>query len=56
MIVANQVGENLAFDQDQNKVVVFTKDKQIEFDLCHKTRLAGKIIELIATNLQNTHF
>jgi phosphopantothenoylcysteine decarboxylase/phosphopantothenate--cysteine ligase len=51
MIVANQVGKN--FDSDFNQVLVLTQDKQIELPLTHKMILAGEIIAILATNLQN---
>lgn len=52
MVVANQVGKGLGFEQVENQVVVITKNKQIELGLTHKTRLAGKIVALIASFLQ----
>lgn len=56
MIVANQVGDGLAFDSDLNQVVVLTKNAQIELPLTHKTRLAGQIIAILAASIQNgTH-
>lgn len=53
MIIANQVGEGLGFDVDENQVVVLTKDAQVELPQDHKTRLAGQIIAILAENLQN---
>ncbi|WP_115708484.1 bifunctional phosphopantothenoylcysteine decarboxylase/phosphopantothenate--cysteine ligase CoaBC [Legionella sainthelensi] len=56
MIVANSVGKGIGFDTDMNQVTVITKSKQIELPLTHKTRLAGQIIAILATTLQNeTH-
>ncbi|VEH37097.1 DNA/pantothenate metabolism flavoprotein [Legionella sainthelensi] len=56
MIVANSVGKGVGFDTDVNQVTVITKSKQIELPLTHKTRLAGQIIAILATTLQNeTH-
>lgn len=57
MIVANQVGEGLGFEQDSNQAVVITKKIQIDIPLIHKTRLAGQIIAILAQTLQNeAHF
>lgn len=53
MIVANQVGKGIGFERDDNQVTVITKNKQIELPLAHKTRLAGQIIAILATTLQN---
>jgi phosphopantothenoylcysteine decarboxylase/phosphopantothenate--cysteine ligase len=53
MIIANQVGENIGFDQDENQVTILTTQQQIELPLMHKTRLAGQIIAILAANLQN---
>ena len=53
MIIANQVGENKGFDADYNTVTVFTPTTQIDLPLSHKTLLAGELIAIIATNIQN---
>lgn len=53
MIIANQVGNGLGFDSASNQVSVLTKNEQIELSLTHKTRLAGQIIAILATTLQN---
>ena len=53
MIIANQVGIGVGFDADDNEVTVLTKDKQISVPKMHKTRLAGKLIAIIAENVQN---
>lgn len=53
MIIANQVGEGLGFESDGNAVTIITKNQQIELPLTHKTRLAGQIIAILATTLQN---
>jgi len=56
MIIANEVGQNKAFDQDENQVTLLTQEDTIELPRQHKVRLAGTIIEIIATHLQNcTH-
>jgi phosphopantothenoylcysteine decarboxylase / phosphopantothenate---cysteine ligase len=53
MIVANQVGEGLGFDVDENQVTVITSNSQIELNKNNKTRLAGQLIAIIAGSLQN---
>jgi phosphopantothenoylcysteine decarboxylase/phosphopantothenate--cysteine ligase len=49
MIVANQVGENLAFDKDDNAVEVYWHGGEAQFDTMSKAALARELIELIAT-------
>lgn len=53
MIVANQVGDGLGFDMDDNQVTVLTKNGQIDVARAYKTRIAGQIIAIIAANLHN---
>jgi phosphopantothenoylcysteine decarboxylase / phosphopantothenate---cysteine ligase len=53
MIVANQVGGSLGFDSDFNRVTVLTKDVHIALPLTHKIRLAGQILAILATTIQN---
>ncbi len=53
MIIANRVGNGLGFDNDDNAVTVLTSESSVELSLMHKTRLAGQIIAILATNLQN---
>jgi len=53
MIVANRVGNGLGFDSDENAVTVLTSESSLELSLMHKTQLAGQIIAILATNLQN---
>ncbi|AHE66269.1 phosphopantothenoylcysteine synthetase/decarboxylase [Legionella oakridgensis ATCC 33761 = DSM 21215] len=53
MVIANQVGNGLAFDKDYNQVTIITKDGQCELPFSHKTRLAGQIVAILAANLQN---
>ena len=53
MIVANAVGKGLGFESDVNQVSIITKNKQIDLPLTHKTQLAGQIIAILATSLQN---
>jgi phosphopantothenoylcysteine decarboxylase/phosphopantothenate--cysteine ligase len=48
MIIANQVGKGLGFDSDVNQVTVITKKDSFDLQLTHKTRLAGKLIAIIA--------
>lgn len=53
MIIANQVGDGLGFDTDDNAVTVLTKTGQIALVRAHKTRIAGQIIAIIAENMHN---
>lgn len=53
MMIANQVGYGLGFDSCQNEVTVLTKKDQIVLTRAHKTRIAGQIVAIIATSLQN---
>lgn len=53
MIVANHVGLGLGFDQDVNEVTILTSENQHVLPQMHKIRLAGEIIAIIATTLQN---
>ena len=48
MIIANQVGRGLGFDSDENQVMVITKKEALDLPKAHKTRLAGKLIAIIA--------
>lgn len=52
MILANQVGEGLAFDADENQVTVLTPDQQMSLTLAPKIILAGQIIGLISEVLK----
>lgn len=51
MVIANQVGQGLGFDVDDNQVVVLTKFASIELPLTHKVRLAAQIIAALAANI-----
>ena len=53
MIIANQVGKDKGFNQDENKVTVLTKNDQVELPNQHKVRLAGEIVAILSANLQN---
>ncbi|MEO0576215.1 MAG: bifunctional phosphopantothenoylcysteine decarboxylase/phosphopantothenate--cysteine ligase CoaBC [Pseudomonadota bacterium] len=48
MIIANKVGEKLAFDQDDNAVTVFWQGGEQAFELQDKTTLAGELLAVIA--------
>lgn len=47
MIVANQVGEKMGFEQDDNAVTVLIKNQQYEFASMSKHKLARELITLI---------
>ena len=53
MVVANQVGKGLGFDQDSHQVTVLTKNSQTDLVMAHKIRLAGQLIAIFAASLQN---
>ena len=48
LIAANQVGENLGFDQDDNALTVYWKGGKRELLLCSKSRSRGQLVALIA--------
>ncbi len=54
MIVANQVGRDRGFDQDENAVDVFWEGGEQSFAQAAKTELARDIIELVATRFMTT--
>ncbi|WP_419420134.1 bifunctional phosphopantothenoylcysteine decarboxylase/phosphopantothenate--cysteine ligase CoaBC [Legionella sp. D16C41] len=53
MIIANQVGNGLAFDSDNNQVTILTTNSQVALEPANKIRLAGQIIEILAAAIQN---
>lgn len=53
MIVANPVGGGRGFESDLNQATVISKNAQVLLPLTHKVRLAGQIIAILATTLQN---
>lgn len=53
MIAANQVGGGLAFDKEDNQVILLTRESHTELKRAHKTRIAGQMIAFIAASLQN---
>ncbi|MCR9192406.1 MAG: bifunctional phosphopantothenoylcysteine decarboxylase/phosphopantothenate--cysteine ligase CoaBC [Gammaproteobacteria bacterium] len=53
MVIANQVGEGLGFDNDENQVILITTEERTVLDLAPKWVLAGQIITVIAKLLQN---
>jgi len=54
LVVANEVGYNKGFDQDNNEVTLITEKEVTTLQNNHKTRIAAQIIAFIATSLQNT--
>jgi phosphopantothenoylcysteine decarboxylase/phosphopantothenate--cysteine ligase len=48
MIAANQVGEGLAFDCDDNALTLYWQGGKRELERAPKCRLAGELIEVIA--------
>lgn len=53
MIIANQVGPNLGFDQDDNQVTIISAERHIALPSMNKVRLAGEIIAILAASIQN---
>ena len=54
MLVANQVGDGLGFEKEENKVIILTADEKIDLPKAHKTRLAGQVIAIMANKLHNS--
>lgn len=48
MIAANQVGDQLGFDKDENAITAYWKDGKREFSMVSKRALAQQLVELIA--------
>lgn len=48
LIAANQVGDGLAFDKDENALTVYWRDGKRELSFASKSLLAQQLIELIA--------
>jgi phosphopantothenoylcysteine decarboxylase/phosphopantothenate--cysteine ligase len=48
MIAANQVGEGLAFDCDDNALTVYWPGGRRELERAPKCRLAGQLVDVIA--------
>lgn len=48
MVIANQVGQNLGFDQDENSAIVLWNNQQKVYDKMSKQKLARELIVLIA--------
>lgn len=53
-IVSNLVGEGLGFDVEQHEVTVLTHTKEYHLSKKHKVRLAGELVAIIASSLQNS--
>lgn len=53
MMIANQVGQGLGFDSEENQVTVLTANHQTPLALAPKITIAGQIIVLIAQALTN---
>jgi phosphopantothenoylcysteine decarboxylase/phosphopantothenate--cysteine ligase len=48
MIIANQVGNGMGFEQEENAVIVLTNTKQKTFTKMHKQKLARELIALLS--------
>jgi phosphopantothenoylcysteine decarboxylase/phosphopantothenate--cysteine ligase len=55
MIAANQVGEGLAFDKDDNALTVYWPGGKQELTLTSKAALARQLVEVIAQRYRNRH-
>ena len=51
MIIANQVGDGLGFDTDDNQITILTAKQQIHLALAPKITLAGQIMLVIAQTI-----
>jgi len=54
MICANQVGEHLGFEQDENALWVLTPDQQYAIAQAPKEQVAQKLVEVIEKTLQQS--
>lgn len=52
VVIANQVGDNIGFESDDNAVIVISKGAQTEIPLMPKKQLARKLVKLIADQYQ----
>ncbi len=48
MLIANEVGENIGFNSDENAVTIFFRNKTVCLEKENKISLAGKIIDILA--------
>jgi phosphopantothenoylcysteine decarboxylase/phosphopantothenate--cysteine ligase len=48
MIVANQVGDGMGFDSDQNAVTVYWESGELSFGSTEKTELGRELVKLVA--------
>ena len=55
MIAANQVGNDLGFDSEENALIVFWKTGQQQFQQAPKTKLARNLINFIADKYNEKH-
>ena len=51
MIVANQVGDGLAFGTDDDEVWLVTADDEVLLPLMSKAAVAGRLVEVVAAHL-----
>jgi len=54
MIAANQVGEGLAFDKDDNALTVYWQGGKQQLCLCSKRELASQLVNLIVGHMRST--
>lgn len=53
MIIANQVGKGIGFDNDCNTVTVLTRESEQTIPIQHKTRLAAELVAIIGRKMQD---
>lgn len=51
MLIANEVGENIGFNSDENAVTIFLGNKNICLEKENKISLAGKIVKILADEI-----
>ena len=54
IMIANQVGEGIGFDSDNNQATICINNIQIVLPLCHKLTLSGQIISIVSQVLRES--
>ncbi len=54
IMIANQVGEGIGFDSDNNQATICINNRQIVLPLCHKLTLSGQIISIVSQVLRES--
>lgn len=53
MLVANQVGENIGFESDENSVTIITANDKLQIENSSKIAIAASIIQKITQDIRN---